>query len=389
MPDFTNVDLPIERLTHDDDRENVHAYFKLPPWSPDGRKLLYFSYAPGADTGEVRVANADGSDPRTIGTSAYFTLHAGAMQFWADAGRKVAWNTAEREVNVHDLDTGADTRFAAHTVCYSGPIEDQLLDIVEPVYDDAGQLVGDDTPGIYLVGLDGTGRRCLATLDDLISANPQGYGMRKCGLQFRLGAEFRPDHRKVVLFLVTKESALVRDYYLCDLDGSGLVFLGAIGMHIVYHPNCRDILSLVKSGTTPLGQFADHRGAKPHSQRYSRLAAFDVVTHEQRFLTDYHIPGSGGHPSPSPDGRFVVIDAYPAADRTLVLLYDTRDDVMYEAASFASCARRGQFGGDAEFMRRGKMNPHPVFSPCGRKILYNSDQTGTTQVYQITLPEGF
>jgi len=111
MQDFTKADFPIERLTHDDDRENVHAYFKLPPWSPDGSKLLYFSFAPDAAMGEVRIADADGSDPRALGTSSQFTLHAGANQLWAHAGRKVAWNSAEREVTVHDLDTGADTRF--------------------------------------------------------------------------------------------------------------------------------------------------------------------------------------------------------------------------------------------------------------------------------------
>jgi len=270
---------------------------------------------------------------------------------------------------------------------YSGPVEDDLLDVVNPVYDDAGRLVSEETPGVYLVGLDGSNRRCLATLDDLISANPQGSAMRTCGLRFRLGAEFRPDHMKVVLFLVTQESALIRDYYLCKLDGAELEFLGALGMHIIYHPNCRDILSLAKSGTTRLGQFPDHRGAKPHSPRYSRLAAFDTVTHEQRFLSEHRIPGAGGHPAPSPDGRFIVVDSYPAPDCALILLYDTRDDVMYEAASFPVCPRQRKFERSADFLRRGKMNPHPVFSPCGRKILYNSDETGTAQVLQLLLSD--
>ena len=388
MTNFPKADFSIERLTFDDDRENVHAYFKMSPWSPDGERLLYFSYAPGAEEGEVRVADADGGDPRVVGTSRRFSLHAGAMQVWADGGRKIAWNSGEREATVYDIATGAETRIEAHLIVYCGPVADKLLDIVEPTYDDEGRLVPDSSPRIDLVGLDGSGRRTLATLDDLLDANPKGHGMRTCGLRFRLGAEFRPDHRKIVLFLVTKETALVRDYYLCNPDGSGLEFLGALGMHIVFHPNCRDIISYAKSGTTPLGPFPDHRGSKPHEHRYSRLAAFDTVTHAMRLVSEHRIPGSGGHPAPSPDGRFVALDCNPEVDRALILLYDTRDDVMYEAASLPVLDRRPAFEGATDYASRGKMNPHPVFSPCGRKIAFNSDHTGTTQVYRITLPEG-
>ena len=44
MTAFPKLDLPVGRLTHDDERENVHAYFKVYPWSPGGQQLLYFSY---------------------------------------------------------------------------------------------------------------------------------------------------------------------------------------------------------------------------------------------------------------------------------------------------------------------------------------------------------
>ena len=48
--------------------------------------------------------------------------------------------------------------------------------------------------------------------------------------------------------------------------------------------------------------------------------------------------------------------------------------------------RRATLPDPDEFARRGKMNPHPVFSPDSSKVLYNSDETGTTQLYQIHLP---
>jgi len=388
MPAKADSGFRIERLTHDD-RENVHTYFKVSPWSPDGTRLLYFSFEPGADRGEVRVMNADGGgDVRVLGESPAFTLHSGAAQLWADRGHKVVWQSGAngREVTVHDLASGKETRFPCRLVAYCGPVETQLLDIASPDYSGQGRIVSEDVPGIHLVNLDGTGRRCLATLDDLLDANPQGGGMRACQVQFRLGAEFRPDHKKVVLFLVTRASAFVRDYYLCGTDGSDLQFLGALGMHIIYHPNCRDILGLAKSGTTPLGTFRDHLGAKPHRHVYSRLASYDTVTRDMRFLSEHRIMGSGGHPSPSPDGRFIVLDYYPGGGRSGILLYDTRDDTMRELASFQMRDRRAGLSNPDDFARRGKMNPHPVFSPDGRKILYNSDETGMTQLYQINLP---
>ena len=332
--------------------------------------------------------DADGGDVRVLGETAAFTLHAGAQQLWADGGRKVVWQRGAdgREITVHELTSGKQTRFPGRLVAYCGPVETRLLDIASPDYDDQGRIVSGEAPGIYLVNLDGTERRCLATLDDLLDANPYGGAMRQCGLQFRLGAEFRPDQRKVVLFLVTRVSALVRDYYLCNLDGSDLQFLGALGMHIIYHPNCRDILSLASSGHTPLGTFPDHVGEKPYRKRYSRLASYDTVTREMRFLSQHRVMGEGGHPAPSPDGRFIVIDHYPDGDRAGILLCDTRDDTIRELAAFRRQDRRADFPDPADFARRGKMNPHPVFSPDGGKILYNSDESGTTQLCQIHLP---
>jgi len=216
--------------------------------------------------------------------------------------------------------------------------------------------------------------------------NPKGDAMRACRLQFRLGAGFRPDHEKVVLFLVTRASALIRDYYLSNLDGSDLEFLGALGMHIIYHRNCREILSLATSGMTPLGTFSDHIGTKPHRPLYSRLASYDTVTREMRFLSEHRIMGGGGHPAPSPDGRFIVVDGYPETGRANILLYDTKHDAMRDLVTFQRRDRRAGLGDPDQFARRGKMNPHPVFSPDGTKVLYNSDETGTTQLYQIHLP---
>jgi len=150
MATNTDAGFRIERLTHDD-RENVHAYFKVCPWSPDGGRLLYFSFAPGADRGEVRVMNARGG-MRVLGETPAFTLHSGAKQMWADDGRKIVWSSGAsgREITVYDLASGKQVRFRVRLIPYCGPLETQLLDIASPDYDDQGEIVSEDVPGIYL-----------------------------------------------------------------------------------------------------------------------------------------------------------------------------------------------------------------------------------------------
>src|SRR5688572_13370761 len=73
----------IRRLTAPP-RNNVHAYYDISPWSPDGRRIVYASNAPGDAGAEIWVMNADGGDPRPIATHPRFDLHTGCHQEWAD-----------------------------------------------------------------------------------------------------------------------------------------------------------------------------------------------------------------------------------------------------------------------------------------------------------------
>ncbi|MEN6545844.1 MAG: oligogalacturonate lyase family protein, partial [Armatimonadia bacterium] len=80
------------------------------------------------------------------------------------------------------------------------------------------------------------------------------------------------------------------------------------------------------------------------------------------------------HPNASRDGRFFVSDTY-------------RDKlVVVGSIKTGNCRVLCETG--STFRGNQWTHPHPYFTPDRKWVIFNSDRTGTPQVYAASVPEG-
>lgn len=122
------------------------------------------------------------------------------------------------------------------------------------------------------------------------------------------------------------------------------------------------------------------------------IRAVDVDTGTERRVTDFN----AWHAACSPDGTTMVADTnFPDVG---LQLFDPRDGVAkhetlcYPAASSIGEHWDGPFpyaDGPIETYSPQHTHPHPSFAPDGRHVVYTSDRSGFTQVYEVELPETY
>lgn len=364
----------------DDGFHRVHTYFKGSPYHPDGRRILYTRFGSLRETGAVCTMDRLSGEESVLGASRFFTYHHGAAAWFCDGGRRVIYQRNEQTVVCHDLKTGKEKRFRGTICLYSGNLREQFIETdADYPAEQQGQM------GIYLRKIDGTGKRCLATVDDLLAANPQGASIGGSRVLLRLGGEISPDQKSVILFLVTQQGTLVRDYYTCDMDGSSLTFHGRLGTHIMWHPNCRDVLAFV----SPRGcSYFPHLRGRDTNWGHGLLGSYDTTTRRMTLLSRYRIPG-GCHVSPSPDGTRAALDSLQPEELG-ILLYDYGSGRMRRLCRQKRDLRvepvdDARLQGYTHGYKHYDVNAHPAFSHDSRMILFNACTDGRVRLCEIEL----
>jgi len=375
-------------LGPDDGLHRIHTYFKGSPYHPDGERVLYTRFRSlRDDAASVCVLNRSTGEEAVLGESGFFTYHNGAGAWFCDGGNKVIFQaeggqhgatTMPRRIVCVDLRTGKRKQYKGTICLYSGDLRDRFIEM-----DSEFPIEKQGKMGIYIRNIDGTGKKLLATLDDLLAANPQGSSIRGSGVRVRLGGEISPDQKKVILFLVTQIGTLVRDYYICGADGSNMVFHGRLGTHIMWAPNSRDILAFVR----PTGcSYFPHLRGENTSWDYGLLASYDTHARRMEILSNYKIPG-GCHVSPSPDGSKVVLDSLEV-DRLGILLFDYKTGKMRRVVSEKRDLNveprdAKRLRGYTHGYKHYDVNAHPVFSRDSRRVLFNSCTDGRVRLREM------
>jgi len=385
---MTNTKNKIEAslLTPEDDFHRIHTYYKGSPCHPDGKRLLVVRFRK-LGYGEVCLVDMESGSEEVIGESEEgFNFHTGPGYF-CDGGNKVLYTVNRNKMALYDIQSRKTFRFDGSMDHYSGRLRDRFIEVDRDYPKEEQHRMG-----IYIRNIDGSGKRLLANVGDLLSANPLCGELIKSGLLFRLGAEICPDQKKARLSLITRGGfGLVKDFYTCPLDGEArLCFHGRLGNHPSWHHNNRDILAFVKPWSTLLGNL--HEYIEGEDFRFGLLARYNTETREMKVVCDYKIRGAC-HVSCSPTTPHAVLDCFKETAENMhveILLFNEPSERMEKIHEEdwippESETRQRLIREKSSKEKLYGVNPHPTFSPNGGKIVFNSCVGGVARLRGIDL----
>lgn len=367
-------------ITPDDGFHRVHTYYKGTPCHPDGRRVLCFRFKSLESGGHLCLIDLETGAETELAPAETHSYHSGANAYFCDGGNKVIYREKADATAVLDLNGGEIKRLPGEPCNYCGHVDRHFIQV-----DSNYPLETQGKMGVYLTAIDGSSKRLLANVDQLLDVHPLGKAIRQAGILFRLGAEISPNQKRVRLGLLTRSGGLLKDFFTCDLDGApNLEFHGKIGSHPGWSANGRLIYALVKPWQTILGELREFRDdVNPNG---GMLGRYDIENRALKILSTDKITG-GSHVAPSPLDGDVVLDEY--GDGTVSILlheasigrvrpihsetYNPPDYDLREALVRAKDPKE----------KRYDVSAHPVFSPDGRKIVFNSCADGIIRLKEI------
>lgn len=356
-------------------KDSFFGYFDKCPWSADGRS--YLIQAQLTDEA-VEIILVHGNSVSLLGRTTAWNWQQGAMLQWCRSPHvpySVCWN----EVRADSLGScwrreNGETRFLPWPIQALSPTRPEMLSLnykrlfdLRPEYGyapevqnfDAGMPL--DADGLWLVDVDNGNASLLLSLAHLKTINPissMDDAVHKVNhaLYSPRGDRFVFMHRWIA------SSGKWSRLYVANRDGSALQLL--LDDRMVSHYSWRDENHLVVWART-----------KADGDRYYLIDVRDG---------SYAVIGKGivdrfgdGHPSYSPDGRWIVTDTYPDKGRRRhLLLFDTvTDEVVNVAWFFAPWKYDGLYRCDL----------HPRWSPDGSRISVDSAHEGTRKSYVVDI----
>jgi len=354
------------QLTNSSDVRSVHSYYDIPPWSPaTGRIAFTRMKAPSDSEGQIWVMDHDGDNPTLVAASRAVSANGGAMPQWSADGYRVYYRDREAD---QSLIAFYDERTDEHGQ-YPGDLR-----MICPVgnrqayHSRHTDLPEDEVPkrrrdqGVFVQDLETGNSDLIVSLDDCLQSHPRRDEIRNWHLYIK-HTKWSPDGSRL-LFVFTNEIAYerkygetprVKDVYVVSPDGTGLRRVGQFGNHPLWHPNGREVLT-----NSP------YEGRPGNS-----LVLTDVHTGESRPGATC-VPGTG-HPSYSPDGRFIAADQV-TEDTARIRLIDVEQD---RAECLVQMAYHDHTHAGTHL--------HPVWSRDGKQLLYASDASRIAQLCVLSI----
>jgi len=387
--------LGVRRLTGGP-KEHKHTYHLFCPWSVDGRRLLLFRYDRVDPAGEICILDLADGELRVIGRSASWTTHSAAMQQWqgdldrvlythkADDGAGVVVSVAADGTDERRFPT-ASTAIqclpdGSATLCTTPFAELFPGDRIAPRHD----------KGLLKLDLDTGATELLASVEDALALHPRREEIRDYHMHIKMTIPHRRAGRLLFNFVnsiwdTPLNEERIRTIYSANVDGTGLVHIGAVR----HHPNWRPTDDVI------LGNVLDFNG----------VLRFGLYRGDGSGLLEY-IPGlvGSGHPSYSPDARWLCTDRYGLSGRphdSSVVVCDPAtgrewavaeyDCVSGGYVAFQAVAKRAQGVTVVDALEAARdrgyetwqTQAHPAWSRDGRFILFNCDRGAGSQLYLI------
>ena len=357
------------RFTH-----SVHQYHAVMPWSQDMTHLLYIGFDSEEEASIVVQRLADGKE-HVLAQTTLFNYHDCAGQHWIFDDRAVVFR---------DKDAKGDGVLSIVYLERPGVVEKltELPDCgIRHVCADQRHALGmrrssEKTGGsIERIDLQERTSETLVTVAEAVETVPEPlytefiedtasfhinhpvYNRQETRLFFKLMRRFADGTGQFGAFFVK------------DLESGDLRCFGReISGHPCWMPDGRAILNIA----SPQGyDYVRGEGFKSGDGSGNRwVVVVDAQTGEYERLVDQPIEGPG-HPDISPDGNWVVTDAFTAdAKKCPIYVIEIKTGIVREIARLDH--KSG--GRSVNELTRGQ--PHPSWSPDSKQVLVNCNHGG-------------
>ncbi len=362
--------VPVLQLTSHPELRSVHGYYDLPPWSRTSFDVVFSRLAPLASEGDICVASRTGENLCVVAHSRFMTSNDGAKAQWSADGTRVFYDDRDEDGNlclswtyVENGESGS-VPGAIRMVCPTGDkgtyFDDYHLQPDEHVrlnYAERGARIIDFATGKS---------HQVVSIQDCLDIHPRRDEIDGWHLYIK-HTKWSPDGQRLMfvftneIFYADKYNELprVKDIYVINADGTGLKRVGEFGHHPLWHPNCHQILANAEF---------------PGRPKLS-MVLYDTETGERSLATK--ALGGMGHPSYSPDGRWIAADYVLAGEGgASLLVVDTLTDTAYDVLHM----------GVLNHSHTGT-HLHPAWSWDGQELLVASDASGRAQLVVVNIDD--
>lgn len=356
----------------DSQYENFFGYYDKSPWNTEMNKYLINRIF--NDKLLISVVDLKHGGIQDIAETSTWNYQQGAMLQWISNTSKVIFNDISNEQiisRIIDLNEKKEFKIN-YPIQTIHPLKKRALGLnykrlfkLRPEYGYQNQCVNlkidedDSKDGIFLIDLENGIYKLIISLSILKNNYPRDE-MKNSSHKVNHIMYSRSGKRFVFMHRWLGPNGKFSRLYVADQTGDNLKLL--LDDRMVSHYQWKDDEHLLVWART-----------KEYGDKYYLI---NVVTGERKIIGEGILDKYGdGHPSFSPDGRWIVTDTYPDKARIRhLLLYDTKNNELHEI---------GKFFSPWKFNNEKRCDLHPRWSPDGNFISIDSTHEGKRRNYII------
>lgn len=363
--------------------EHLFGYYDKTPWDSQSESMVYLrvigadKHFASANYADIVLRSVDGQEKTIANTCAWNVQQGCMLQWYAGRDDEILFNDFRDGSYcsvLKNIQSGEERKMVAPVYSVSDDGKTALtldfsrLNTLRPGYgycnledNTRGETVPDG-PAIYRLDLVNNSLQSLYTYELLASLSPQPT---------MVGAYHKVNH--IMISPSGKSFMFLHRWILSGRKYDRMLWAPADGSAppkilldegMVSHSNWRDEDTII-SYANALGKGAGYY-------------LVDVLTGHITELSSY-FPDVDGHPSYSPDKRYVITDTYPSFRRkqTLFLVDMEKRETRAIASVYANIKYRNSTRCDL----------HPRWSPDGRRVCFDGSFDKTRQVYILDVVE--